>query len=369
MAHLSRRHALGLFGGVALATLGPLEIRAEEQAAFEILGAARDAEGAFRIGGLGADLGERAGAVAELRLHALCPRPDGAEAVAVARRPGDVALVLDGAGARLRGAFRATEGRRFSGHGVYRESGRLFLTTEIEAATGEGVIVVRDATDRYAARSEFRSAGVGPHELLGAGSLLAVANGAKEPKTDPGIAALDATRARSNLALMDPGTGALDRTIEPEAGLETLSLRHLAATPSGDVLIAAQDTEAGARDRPLVARVEGKRLRFLDADPDVTARFNGYVGSLAVDRSGRFAAASSPKGGVVVAFDLLRNAAIGLVAVPDVCGLARGREDGRFVATSGLGEALRLAVHEGGIAVTERRAGGLRWDNHLAAKA
>jgi hypothetical protein len=363
--HLTRRHALGALGALTLAGLAPDVARADGFAG--VIGAAIDAAGGFRVGAIDGALGEAEGAPAPVRLHALCPRPDGREAVAVARRPGDLALVLDGRATRVRAVFRATEGRRFSGHGVYRDGGRLFLTTEIDAGTGEGVIVVRDVAGGYAAASEFRSSGVGPHELVAAGRLIAVANGAKEPKSDPGVAALETTRTRSNLVMLDPAGGAVDRTAELDDDLASLSLRHLATTPDGGVLVAAQDTEAGVRDRPLVARLDGARLKWLDEDLAVTSRFAGYVGSLAVDRSGRFAAASSPKGGVVAAFDLADDAALGVVAIADVCGLAVDAEAGRFIATTGLGEVLRLAVHEGGVAVIERRSGPLRWDNHLAS--
>ena len=363
--HLSRRGALGLIGASAIVGLAPDVARASE--APEIIGAALDAAGAYRIGSIDPALAQAEGAISALRLHALCPHPAGLEAVAMARRPGDLALVLDRCGSAIRATFRATDGRRFSGHGVFRDGGRRFLSTEIAVETGEGVIVERDVEGGYAPRAEFASSGIGPHELVSAGRFVAVANGAKEPKTDPGIAALDRTTRASNLALIDPTTGAVDRVAELEPGLETLSLRHLAVLPDGGVLVAAQDREAGVRDRPLVARLDGSRLRFLDEALDVTPRFNGYVGSLAVDRSGRFAAASSPKGGVIAVFDVASNEALGVVAIPDVCGLAPDREPGRFVATTGLGDVLRIAAHEGGCAIVERRTGALRWDNHLAA--
>jgi hypothetical protein len=364
--HLTRRGALGLLGA-SIAALGLGEARADLVP--EILGAAQDASGGFRIGLIDVAFGEAEGAAAPLRLHALCPRPDGRECVAVARRPGDLALVLDGAGSRIRATLRASDGRRFSGHGVYRDDGRTFLSTEIDVATGDGVIVVRDVLDGYAARREFASAGVGPHELVSSGRLIAVANGAGEPKGDPGIAALDGTRALSNLALIDPVTGVAENVAELGGGLETLSLRHLATLPDGGVLVAAQDREAGVRDRPLVARLEGGRLRPFDEALEATPLFAGYVGSLAIDRSGRFAAASSPKGGVVATFDVVTGRAVGSVAIPDVCGLAPAREPGAFVATSGLGDMLRIAVDDDGCAIVARRAGVLRWDNHLAALA
>ena len=364
-AHLSRRGALRLLGAAALAGIAPATVQAEEAA--EILGAAQDASGAYRIGAIAASLGGAAGALSQLRLHALCPRPDGGETVAVARRPGDLALVLDGAGREVRATFRASKGRRFSGHGIYRREGRDFISTEIDVATGEGVLVVRDVAGGYTPATEFASAGVGPHELVAAGRFVAVANGAKEPKSDPGVAALETTRRGSSLALIDPVSGAIDRVVELGGGLESLSLRHLAALPDGGVLVAAQDREIGARDKPLIARLDGDRLRFFDEALELMPRFAGYVGSLALDASGRFVAATSPKVGVVATFDVQTGEALGAVAAADVCGLAAEREAARFVATTGFGDVLRIAVHEGGCAIVARRVGTMRWDNHLAA--
>lgn len=359
---LSRRDAMVALGGAAFASGFA---KAGTPAA--VIGAAQDAGGAYRIGEIDGRLDGTGGAVAPMRLHALCPRPDRLEAVAIARRPGDLALVLDGDGRSVRASFRAGDGHRFSGHGVYVDGGAKFLTTEIDHATGAGVVTLRDVGRGYEPVGAFDSGGVGPHELIPSGRLVAVANGAKEPKGDPGIAALDRTPARSNLVLMDAATGAVDQVAEPSAGLETLSLRHLAQLPGGGVLVAAQDREITVRDRPLVFRLDGGRLQPFDEAMEVTPRFCAYVGSLSVDRSGRFVAASSPKGGVVAVFDAATGSAIGAVAAPDVCGLAPAAAAGRFVATTGLGDVLRIAVDGEGCAVVERRSGPLRWDNHLAA--
>ncbi|MFD1702049.1 DUF1513 domain-containing protein [Methylopila henanensis] len=361
---LTRRAALGLIGAGLLGADAALGSELEFDAA--AIGPGLDGAGAFRIGALDAALGLEAGALAPVRLHALAFRPDGAEAVAVGRRPGDLALVLDGAGHTLRSTFRASAGRRFSGHGAYRADGRSFVTSEIDAATGEGVLVLRDPADGYAARAEIASGGLGPHDVTEHRGLLVVANGAKEPKTDPGIATLGRTTARSNVALIDPATGRIEEVAEAASDLASLSLRHIVAAPNGGLLVAAQDTQAGVHDRPLVARFDRGRLRWLDVEADIAGRMNGSVCSLVVDRSGRFAAATCPRGGVVVGFDLARDAAVGLASAADVCGLAATRDAGGFVATTGLGEALRLVVSEDGVAVAARRTGALRWDNHLA---
>ncbi|MET0314144.1 MAG: DUF1513 domain-containing protein [Hansschlegelia sp.] len=363
--HLSRRGALQALGGAALAAgLRPLAAHADE--APRLVGSALDAEGRYRVGLLDEALEATPGAATPVRLHALSARPDGREAVAVARRPGDVAFVLDGEARAVRGIFKASAGRRFSGHGTYSADGRIFYSAEIDASTGEGTVVVRSATDGYRVVAECASAGIGPHEVIAAGRLIAVANGAKEPKTDPGIKALGTTRARSNLALVNPVTGAIARVAEVEADASSLSLRHLAQGRDGALFVAAQDTEPGAHDHPLVARLDGDHLRWLDAGYDVNARIGGSVGTLAIDASGRFLAASGPKGGVVAIFDTAREELVGVVSIPDCCGLVAEATPGRFVASNGLGEIIRIAASEEGAAVVGRRMGRLRWDNHLA---
>lgn len=354
-----------MVGGVAAA--GLYRSPAQAEALSSVIGSATDTAGNIQVGLLGDALAEAGGAGVPVRLHALSPRPDGREAVAVGRRPGDVAFVLDGRGRTVRSTFRATPGRRFSGHGTYLgERSETFLSAEIDAATGEGFVVLRSVADGYAAWSEHRSAGVGPHELIGTGRFVAIANGAKEPKAEPGIAALGRTRARSNLALIDAATGAVECVAEAPDDMASLSLRHLVATPTGEVLVGAQDTSAGAHDLPLIARLVGGKLRWIDPGYEVLARLGGYVGQLSLDVSGRYLAASGPIGGVVAIFDLTTDEALGVVSLPDCCAVASDGRVGGFIASTGLGEIARIASHDGGAAIVERRVGRLRWDNHLA---
>ena len=363
-----RRVLAGAVGTAALgAGLGSALRAAPAEPSSLILGSAVGRDGGFHVASLDDDLRDATGAETPVRLHALTPRPDGREAVAVGRRPGDLAFVLDGAGRELRSSFRATDGRRFSGHGAYARDGASFFSAEIDASTGDGVVVVRDARGGYAPVAEFASGGVGPHELIETSAgLVAVANGAKEPKTDPGVAALGRTTARSNVALVHAGTGAVETVAELEDGMATLSLRHLVATSGGALLVAAQDTARGAHDLPLVARVEGARLRFLDLGYAEAARLGGSIGQLSLDASGRYLAASGPIGGAVAVFDLDTDDLVGLLPAPDCCAVAADGTTGGFVAATGLGEVLRIASHEGGAAIVGRRASPLRWDNHLA---
>lgn len=364
---ISRRGVVGLGLAAAAATFAPTSGRAEP--APLVLGSGLGPDGTVQIGLLDQALSGIGGAALPVRVHALVPRPDGVEAVAVGRRPGDIAFVLDGVGRKVRSVFRATGGRRFSGHGAYSDRGASFLSAEIDAATGDGVVILRDVAGAYATRAEWPSGGVGPHELARAGRFIAVANGAKEPKAEPGIAALGRTRARSNVSMLDAETGALDQVVEIDPDMATLSLRHLVTTPDGATFVGAQDTAAGAHDLPLVARVAAGRLEWLDPGYEISARFGGYIGQLSLDASGRYLAASGPIGGVVGVFDLSRDVCLGVVPAPDCCAVAGDGAAGGFVASTGLGDALRIAAHDGGVAITGRRTTRIRWDNHLATLA
>lgn len=359
---IDRRALLGgLFGLAALPRFGHAEAFAEIA-----VGAVRDEGGTFRVAGLGADLHESLGLVTPLRLHAVVPNPRGG-LVAVARRPGDLAFVLPPGADVPATVLHAAAGRRFAGHGVFLDGGRTFAIAEIEVLSGEGRLAFLDVDAGWARRAECATAGIGPHEVVAAKSLV-VANGAREPAPEPGIAALAESEAASTVSFLDPTTGALRAQLEVPAGFEGLSLRHMAVARDGTVLIAAQEQESGVADRPLLFSATERGMLPVDGDESTWRALGGYIGQVAVDASGTIAAVSSPRGGVVVAFDLARRRAIGRVELPDVCGLGGDGSRGGFFATTGLGTVARLLVSEGQLALVESRATPLAWDNHLFAR-
>ncbi len=78
------------------------------------------------------------------------------------RRPGNWFAVIDsGTGSPLH-TIHAAEGRHFYGHGVFSQDGRLLYATENNMASGEGVIGLYDAADRYRRSANSRPAASAP---------------------------------------------------------------------------------------------------------------------------------------------------------------------------------------------------------------
>lgn len=303
------------------------------------------------------------------RGHGFALSPDGKRAVAMARRPGTFAatFAIDGDGpARV---FHAPAGRHFQGHAVFEPTGRHLFATENNYDNGRGCIGIYDSADGFKRVAELPSHGVGCHELIlmSDGRTAAVANGGILTHPDSGRAKLNLGTMRPNLAYVDIGNGRLEDTIEyPDDRRHKLSIRHLAAFADGRVVFACQDQGPAADGLPLVGlHCPGSgHIKDLEAPDAITLNLNGYCGSVAVDRGGRLAAVSAPRGNRVLFWDTLTGDLAGGMAIADGCGLAAGPTDGSFVLTSGLGAFL---VGGPNLPTPATPDGGAPWDNHLLA--
>ncbi|HEY9567326.1 MAG TPA: DUF1513 domain-containing protein, partial [Thalassobaculum sp.] len=91
-----------------------------------------------------------------------------------------------------------------------------------------------------------------------------------------------------------------------------------------------------------------------------------YVGDLAIDATGRYLAASFPRGNRVGVWDLRTRAPVGLVVAPDACGLQV--EDGttNLWISDGAGEIGPLDPGRSLRRSTVTPIPGLAFDNHFA---
>lgn len=363
---LSRRRLMGGIGGlVGAAALAPRvlfggAVHAQDHMLDAQWLATAGVDGGFAPVILSKDLDATPVGVGAQRLHWVEPSPDGRLAVAVARRPGTSAVLFDRRSGTVLSTFEPGEGRVFSGHGRFIERGKRFLAVEIEVPGGRGIVSRRVVDAAFAIEAEWESAGLGPHDMVPSGGVLVVANGGIEPHTPE---AVGEDEAGASVSLLDPVTGALRAQARLDEDLTSLSLRHLATGRDGFTVVAAQDLLADGVARPLLHAVEGERLRAFEAPEEAWRGLRTYIGSVAVDISGGYVAAASPRGGRILVWKR-DGRFIGSLPLVDGCGLAPTHEAGRFLATSGLGETVLFATDGEGLGVIARRSGGPRYDNH-----
>ncbi|WP_166416671.1 DUF1513 domain-containing protein [Cochlodiniinecator piscidefendens] len=325
------------------------------------LSAGRDRTGVFFLSGLTENAEITFSVPLPARGHAAAAHPFLAEAVGFARRPGLFAVVIDCSTGAVLATLAPPEGRHFYGHGAYSQDGQFLFTTENDFDASRGIIGVWDATRNYRRVAELSSGGIGPHEmrLMPGGETLVVANGgiATHPKTG---------RQKLNLPTMQPNltylslTGDILETVELPSDYQLNSIRHLAVSQDGTVAFGMQwQGDRGAAPELLgVHRAEGN-VRLFQGDEINHQRMQGYVGSVSFDHTQQRIGVTSPRGGLVQAFDLENGGDLGVFDDADVCGLSANQQG--FIATNGNGQITRLTD----LRPLERIQHAVQWDNHL----
>jgi len=300
---------------------------------------------------------------APARGHTVEASPDGRLLAFIERKPG-AAITVYADGTVLR-RIAAPEGWHFDGHAVFSSDGRHLYATESRDGDQAGRIAVLRLDD--AARiAEFSSGGIEPHELIWAvpDRVLAVGNG--------GLADRLATEgeADSSLTLLDAETGTMKCALRLDEDLVSLSIRHLVRTAQDEIVFAMQDQDPATDWRPLVGvvRLDGS-MELLEMPRAELMKLRGYCGSIAIDRTGTVAAATSPHGGYAALWNVPERRYLGGVELRDGCGIAAAEQPGQFLFTSGSGTRLLIDAARGVTSrVLERPASGLPlWDNHLTA--
>lgn len=284
------------------------------------------------------------------------------EALVIARRPGTRAIKFDVPTGRILHEWQAAEDRHFFGHAVYSADGRILFVTENDVDKGHGLVVAHDADD-FRVLAEFRTHGIGPHELLlmPDGVTLAVANGGIQTLPETGRVKLNRGRIESSLAYLDSRDGTLlGRYLVPST---QQSLRHLALTPEGRIAAALQfEGDKSGPGVPLMMLHHGEsQLKFANAPQDAWDRMRHYAASIAYDAASRRFALTCPMGNVIACWNIGGEYA-GMIDVPKVSGIAF--EDGEGFASNELGEVYRIdaARLEANLLA---RLDGIQWDNHL----
>ncbi|MDK9698006.1 MAG: DUF1513 domain-containing protein, partial [Siculibacillus sp.] len=245
--------------------------------------------------------------------------------------------------------------------------------SENDTDGGDGIVGVWDAGRGWARVGERRSGGVGPHDLaiIPDGRHLVVANGGIRTHPDTGRDILNRDTMRPTLALLALDRDEIVATADLGRDLWLSSIRHIAIAPDGEVVFGCQ-FEGEAEVMPPLVGVwrpdRPARSPVLWDMPDAAlARLSDYVGSVALDASGRLVAATSPRGGATAFFERATGTWLGFAELPDVCGVAANGEG--FLLTSGAAGVRRTDRVTAPTALVDPNPAlaATAWDNHLTA--
>ncbi len=299
------------------------------------------------------------------RLHDIVRHPNRAEYCVPARRAGTHFIVLRDGKRPLE--INAPKGRHFYGHGVYNASGTRLFLTENDYEAQRGAVAVYDAENAYKRVSNFDSGGIGPHQLVlePAGQHLVVANGGILTHPASGRAKLNLDTMVPNLSLINLSTQRVVEKAELANDLQALSIRHMTQTAEGTVYFGVQDQFPGLDDYPLVGQWKpGKPLRFLQSPTTGWHAFNGYIGSLTLDRTQQIVGVTSPKNGIAGFWDIRNGRMLAELRQADICGIAPTLQANHFMISSGEGICLNVRVDTGGVKVVQQTKSDVRFDNH-----
>jgi hypothetical protein len=365
---IDRRTVLTGAAATAAWPLLPPHVRGAERELFAA--ALREPAGSYAAAIFSVEEGEISRVGLPARGHSFAVRPRTHDCIAFARRPGTFAVAFGPRPEPPPLWFAAKAGRHFYGHGVFSRDGRLLYSTENDYEGKRGVIGVRDATDGYRQIGEFESGGLGPHDilLLRDGRTLVVANGGIETHPDRGRAVLNLETMAPSLVYIDTQTGdVLERHALPQ-NLHQLSIRHLTEAEGGCVAFGCQHKGARNEQPNLIGfHKRGEDIRLAEIPQAANARLKGYVGSISADRAGGIVAATSPKGGVALYFDVSARRFLGLAPFEDASGVVARRGMSGFLLTSGSGN-LAWGRPEVTQVLTDMdsSAPASAWDNHVA---
>ena len=287
-------------------------------------------------------------------------RLPGGRVLVMGRRPGLFAAIVDPRDlAAAPQTFAPSRNSRFAGHACVSPDGAMLLTSEFDASTFGAALVSRDPKSG-AERARWPLGGIEPHEIVftrdGARVIAALGGLIK----DGGVVgpAFNPDGIDSAVIEIDPSSGRV--LARRKLAQQSLSLRHL-AVDGKTIVVAAQDQDISLT-RPLLAMLRTELEPLAWPDPRV-CDFRGYIGSVAIDRSGAFIAAASPRGGVLGLWSALDGRWLGGLAIPDVCGVTAGADG--FWASSGLGSILKIAPSASGPDIEARWHADAGFDNHL----
>ncbi|PKF51061.1 DUF1513 domain-containing protein [Enterovibrio nigricans] len=338
--------------GGTLAGLG-IKTRYSDNVKPAFLGCARSDDGGYEVTGVSREGIRCFSSSLQARGHGIALMRERSMGFVFARRPGRFIQTINTQNGTTLGVYYPPDDRIFYGHGDVYE--HFLYTSEGVTETSDGIIGVYDILPSGCLHKtrEFSGFGTGPHEVRVVNDeTLAVAVGGIKTR---GREKLNIDNMAPALVLLDRKSGMLKGRYELEN--HQLSIRHIAISRNGDVVVAQQYKGEDGAALPLLAilRKSGEFLA-LEARPEQWQRFNQYIGSVACTDSQ--IVATSPRGNCFGVWDLGSGKLMEMGTLLDASG-ASANQFG-FAISSGSGRLVVKSAKE----IPIYQGTDVVWDNH-----
>jgi hypothetical protein len=286
------------------------------------------------------------------------------------RRPGQELIIYD-IHQQKKQVIGSANNRHFFGHGCFSDDQKMLYCSENafdqSLTSSHGVIGIYDATDDYRRVGEIDCQGIGPHQiaLMPDSKTLAVAIGGIQTHPSRPREKLNLRSMKSALIFIDIASSTVIYNIacpEPQ-----LSLRHLAISKNGSVIIAGQYQGDRSDNITLLYQYRDNKLQPMAVPNQQWLGFNQYIASVALNHHS-LAVTTSPRANSVELWDLANQQLIGKYTVKDCAGVVWSDPLNGFILSNGAGQLLLMSVinKQPTIRLLQHDS-SLRWDNHLSA--
>ena len=167
-----------------------------------------------------------------------------------------------------------------------------------------------------------------------------------------------------SLVKLDAQTGQLLAQQALEPALRWLSIRHIAVSVAGDVVFGMQNQ--GPPDPELPVAGIWRATGGLELLHHTSSLRQGYIGSVALDRSGTIAATSAPRDDKILFWRMRDGHMLTTVTLADGCGIAAAEQARSFWLSSGDGVLHKVSLERDVLQLTQSVTLPLQWDNHMA---
>ena len=312
------------------------------------------------------------------RGHGLCVNRRNNQWICIDRRPGNQFYCFSADSKETITKISAPKNHHFYGHAVFSKDYQFLFLTEQHWPTGEGLISVYDSHS-FKRQGEFKSGGIGPHELVlnPEGTTLIIANGGIKTHPEYRRNKLNLETMHSNLcyhSLLN------NKQQSFSFGHHQLSLRHLCINNNQQIAVGFQYQGEPFDVQPLIGLHNMNKAfqdNALQNSAFITAlkptthkdwlKLHQYTASLCWVPGTSILSVTAPRANLVTFWDADTGQPIQFVTLRDAAGVTP-ISTGKVAVSQGTGEINVFTIDKKTVNLSyNKRITGIAWDNHLAS--